>query len=232
MTQGSLHPSLLDWEAQRSSLKKAFLLGHKPSQGGRDCSAEKVKESPPPCLSTWILMPLGYMSIYALAPTSVFSMREGQNEAPWMSLLVLPSCLLGSYKIFAVQILDHLVTLNYWNQQVIFSLLFLQKRLWNFASVAHLQAVPGWPQFPVASQITVSFNLRFANPDKLILTPFACRSPSLCFLAHLTHFFNPYIWAQEDEVVLEVSCFLVWAGMNLPNQTCNKCQKPFYTVAS
>lgn len=83
------------------------------------------------------------MIIYALAPTSVFSMREGQNEAPWMSLLVLPSCLLGSYKILAVQILDHLVTLNYWNQQVIFSLLFLQMRLWNFASVAHLQAVPG-----------------------------------------------------------------------------------------
>lgn len=83
--------------------------------------------------------------------------------------------------------------------------------------------IPGWPQFPLASQITVSFNLRFANPGKLIFfaawwvscpgqAPFACGSPILCFLALPStpdSFLQPCIWAQEDEVLLEVSWFLV-----------------------
>lgn len=59
--------------------------------------------------------------------------------------------------------------------------------------------------------------------------PFARRSPSLWSQVVPTYtpvsFFQPHLWSQEDEVVGKVNCFLVWAGMNLLNQTSNKCKK-------
>lgn len=102
--------------------------------------------------------------------------------------------------------------------------------------------MPGSPQLLVASQITAVLTpaLQAQASYKVqpfpawwafcsAQAPFSCRSLSLWSQAVPTYvpvsFFQPYLWSQEDEVLGEVNCFLVWASINLPNQTSNKCQK-------